>query len=473
MLITLHQLSSMTDMVFDYCIVGTGPAGMTLALNLDRENIKVLVLEAGGEQWSKESQSVYDGKVIGDPYFDLDVTRLRYFGGTSGHWQGVCRTLDEIDFQKKEAFPDAHWPINKSELDFYFQRAADTLEIPGIPDDVVVSAEEGVKQVFFVQSPPVKFGQKYKEELINSKSIFLCLNANVTCVNTNGSQVTNIDVQNYDGVKIKVHARNYVIATGGIENSRLLLWSNQKSNGQLVKKESPLGAYWMEHPHFEIGSAILDLDSSKKFYSLDPEKQKNLGLLNCGLRLQPENYSGTRKMIADLACTAPKLAVWSANKLGKNLFCGASLRAAWEQEPIKENCIKLSATEVDQFGVPRTELHWQKTKKDIRTVRDTAVQLGKYLIASKNGRIKLHDWVINDGKFPDYDWLGGFHHMGGTRMAADSVHGVVDKNCKVFGQKNLYVTGSSVFPSGGHANPTLSIVQLSTRLADHLLQKRG
>jgi choline dehydrogenase-like flavoprotein len=84
------------------------------------------------------------------------------------------------------------------------------------------------------------------------------------------------------------------------------------------------------------------------------------------------------------------------------------------------------------------------------------------------GRVRLDPWVLGQGSFPADDEVKGNHHMGGTRMHRDPARGVVDANCKVHGLSNLYVGGSSVFPSGGAANPTLTIVQLALRLADHL-----
>ena len=100
----------------------------------------------------------------------------------------------------------------------------------------------------------------------------------------------------------------------------------------------------------------------------------------------------------------------------------------------------------------------------------TIEQIAKYGINKSIGRIKLKDFVLGKSKYPINDQLGGPHHIGGTRMSDSSNHGVVDKNAKIFTVSNLYVMGSSVFPTGGHANPTLTIVQLSLRLGDHLLK---
>jgi choline dehydrogenase-like flavoprotein len=114
------------------------------------------------------------------------------------------------------------------------------------------------------------------------------------------------------------------------------------------------------------------------------------------------------------------------------------------------------------------ELNWRKSELDRHTVMTMAKVFGAYLATSNNGRFRFSPWLLNDEPYPPNDELAGNHHMGGTRMGIDPDSAVVDANCKVFGQGNLYVAGSSVFPSGGHANPTFTIVQLALRLGDHL-----
>jgi choline dehydrogenase-like flavoprotein len=83
----------------------------------------------------------------------------------------------------------------------------------------------------------------------------------------------------------------------------------------------------------------------------------------------------------------------------------------------------------------------------------------------------MADWLLADPpRFPGIadDEVGGKHHMGTTRMAADPRHGVVDRDCRVHGTDNLYIGGSSVFPTTGHANPTYTLTQLALRLGDHI-----
>ena len=125
--------------------------------------------------------------------------------------------------------------------------------------------------------------------------------------------------------------------------------------------------------------------------------------------------------------------------------------------------------ERDALGLRRARLDWQLTDIDKRTVRALTEALGAEFARLNIGRVRLADWLRDDsGSAWPSDMFGGNHHMGTTRMAADPTRGVVDKDCRVHHLDNLYVAGSSVFPTAGCANPTLTIVALTLRLADHL-----
>src|SRR5687768_8895029 len=124
----LNTDASANGQPYDVCIVGAGPAGISLALELAKKNTRVALCEAGGFDMSEESQGCYEGETVGDPYFALTATRLRYFGGTTGHWAGWSHTLEEVDFRRKDRInPLAHWPIGKADLDPYLAPACSLL----------------------------------------------------------------------------------------------------------------------------------------------------------------------------------------------------------------------------------------------------------------------------------------------------------------------------------------------------------
>ena len=475
MKILLNELDSSTK--FDFCIIGAGPAGIIIAIKLAKAGKKVALLEGGGEQYTENSQNLYIGDVIGDKYFPLDSSRLRFLGGSSNHWGGWCKPLNEEDFHEKGTFSITKWPIKKSDLDSYLTEALSIVEIKHFVKDKEL-VDSGLKQTYFNYSdPPVHFADKYSDELGESDNITLILNANVTSFQTNDSAVTSVGIYGQNNNTIYLHANCYILSTGGIENSRLLLWGNILTNGQLIKNPKTLGKYWMEHPVFTIGEALitgnLKVDIGNRgiaFISPTRNTMQKERILNCCLRLEQVSYYGAKKILRNLACISPDLGAKALKMLDSDILCGSRLRATWEQEPVDTNRIELS-DKLDRLNVPRPILFWKKNDTDLRTVRMTAEVFGQYLANRDIGRIRLDDWVIGNADYPNHDELAGYHHMGGTRMANYSDEGVVDRNCKVFGQNNLYIAGSSVFPSSGYANPTLTIIQLALRLCEHLLQK--
>ena len=486
MLVSLDN--SLSAQLYDFCIVGTGPAGITTALKLAANGKSVLLLEGGGENYSVSSQHFYKGEVIGDVYHQLDDARLRMFGGTSAHWGGWCRTLDAEDFEAKEVAPITHWPISRSELDPYLKEASSILEIADFPPDELFG-KSGLEIIHFTYSRQpnstsydrsygkgVYFGHKYKDIIFQSNNIHLALNANVTHVNTSDGVTRSVQVMTNDGRSMRLRAKHYVLATGGIENSRLLLWSNEKNNGETVKNSQTLGKYWFEHPHYSLGDTFLFGPHSlaretSDWVNFSPTKETMTRnrTLNCSVQFRYGlDRESTKKMIGDVACVVPSFGKWIADMFERRLVCGVRVFSTWEQEPVSTNRVELSNSEMDRLGVPRVRLYWKKNATDLRTARKTAETLGKYLAEQNIGRIRLWDWVLNNEGYPDNDYITVCHLMGGTRMAESPEYGIVDRNCRVFGQENLWIAGSSVFPSGGHANPTLSIVQLALRLAEHL-----
>jgi choline dehydrogenase-like flavoprotein len=468
MIVSIHTLPA--DQVFDVCIAGSGPAGMTLALALAEKGKTVLLLEGGDMEFSEDWQRLYVGQNVGDRYHDLDVVRLRQLGGTSNHWGGWCRPLDAIDFEYKDHCPNAHWPIQKSDLDPYLDRSLDILGASGpIEDQRLNDALQRI--IFRISDPTMYFSSKYADVLATSQNLILAIQCSLIGIDTDRARIRSFRVRDLAGVSRDVRADVFVLACGGIENNRLLLHFNSICDRALVPDERHLGRYWMEHPTFTVGEVFSENEGDEQtaYFALTPERMREARTLNCGLRLEwTRDRGGLRKLAHDLGCVAPKLGEWIYRRMNKPLICAGALRAAWEQEPNPDSRVRLSADRRDAFGMPMAVLDWRKTPRDISTVRTAAIELGAYLARADLGRMMLHDWVLNGGPWPENDEFGGYHHLGGTRMSDGPETGIVDHDLRLWSQDNLYIAGSSVFPSGGHANPTLTIVQMSLRLADHL-----
>lgn len=134
-----------------------------------------------------------------------------------------------------------------------------------------------------------------------------------------------------------------------------------------------------------------------------------------------------------------------------------------EQQPDRGNRVTLM-NETDALGLPRPELHWSPSDDDKQSIIRTAALIGQAVGAADLGRLELEEG--SEARY--WNMVTSWHQLGTTRMAAGPSDGVVDTDCRVHGTTNLYVAGGSVMPTAGRANPTLTIVALAVRLADHL-----
>lgn len=180
------------DIAYDVCICGSGFAGITIARELAATGKKVALLEAGGDESSEESQEIYDGETRlsgGLSYWGLEGCRLRYFGGTSNHWAGLCIPFDPIDFERNDIYDFPNWPIKKSEFDNFLERASEIIDIKGKSFDPPKNDKwqnERLHIIARVKSPPTRLNEKYLAEISAADSnIDLILNCNLVDIRLN------------------------------------------------------------------------------------------------------------------------------------------------------------------------------------------------------------------------------------------------------------------------------------------------
>jgi choline dehydrogenase-like flavoprotein len=459
---------------YDVCIVGAGPAGICLANKLDVYGKKVLLLEAGGLTYSQQSQDLYECDTTGRDLWP-ETTRLRYLGGTSNHWAGRCRPFDPSDFSEGHYSGASTWPISFDELDIYLKEA---MEILDISSSGFQTYNDDLDREYFVAdhyalSTPTRFSEKYLDSLRESQNIDLFINANAVFLESVNDQINSIQVKNYNGLENNYSSKQFVLAMGAIENARFLLNQSIYKNEDSRKAQKNIGKYLMEHFNVKIGEFILadtDDTSSYQFYTTDALCAEN--------QIGKSNFSfGTVQEIKSYGRTA------EIKTFFKNLACGGGfsdkvqfierfecpgtgiITTLMEQAPGSQSYISLS-NETDALGLKKAVVHWEINDTDQRMIKASSLELARVFSDSGMGAIKLEDYILDDSIMIPISPHA--HHMGTTRMSSKPEDGVVDGNSCIFGMENLYVAGSSVFATGGGCNPTLPIVQLSLRLADHL-----
>ena len=271
------------------------------------------------------------------------------------------------------------------------------------------------------------------------------------------------------------------VCTGGIENSRLLLWSNAQHAGGVVPHAATLGRYWMEHAVHGLADVVtshgyemqFETRTPAKWYFAPSDRAKNtfsMGGAHLWMRAHQADSSFAKELLHQAMCVAPEWSNRQLKRVGKEFHCGGIVESEFEQFPHGENRVELDRR-TDVLGVPRSRLYWKKAETERNTALTSARLLGEALIKHDVGRLRIRNFLTDGAAWPEGGQSVGCHHMGGTRMSDSPATGVVDKNCKVFGMNNLYVGGSSVFATSGHANPTYTIVQMALRLGDHLATK--
>ena len=479
--------------LYPVTIIGSGPASLTLALELEEKKIPCLILEAGSFERTEDSQDFYKGYSGGENSYlqPLHLRRSRMFGGTSYLWSGLSRPLDEYDFKE--------WPIKKNDIDPYFKKAAKILELKSdFKNDILLN--ENIKQVEyeysnqesalakkkkFFESEPVRFATKYNQRIKKSKYIHLSLNSPVTQIIGTDSVVTHVMVKTNHAIK-KINVKNLIVGCGGYENARLLLWSQETSKNAFLKNVV-IGTHFNAHPNWPLGRGIArikDLDNHFQnklknpihggTYILSPTKRfiEQRNIKNISIRvLKSEHHIKYKELLRELMCVAPNYGKKIAEMANKKIFCGHVMFACVsEQEPLETNKVTLSKNDFDKFGIPRIHMQFELQDSVRKTMSTFLEEIGKYFITHELGRISIEDWLYDYNKKFSIHGIAdnGCHHIGSTRMGENIKNSVVDKNLLVHNTKNLYVVGSSTFTTGGAVNPTLSICQLSLKLADYL-----
>lgn len=528
MLTDARTLAPGTTRRADVCVIGAGAAGITLALELAGNGLEILLLESGGEAEDPANQDLYAGESTGRPSTTLDSPvrldqmRLRYLGGTTNHWAGFCRPLAPIDFEVRDHLRVSGWPIPRDEFLPYWDRAAEWVRITDADFDLTRWEEEiglpapdlgsdDVAPFVYQISFPTSFRPLYHRDLESAADLEVLLHANVVNLATvNGRHIDGLDVRTLGGNPLRVEADAYVLACGGIENPRLLLASTDHDPSGVGNSNDLVGRHFTEHLQVYAGFGVLDAEPeslasfnglpvtietgrhagtehlAKYAFGLTDAHVRDTATTGVEMQLLPGSFPAGapyQENGANMADVAAMLA-----HSGNAPAAGVYLQVLAEQELDPESRVLLGP-DTDALGMRRVQLDWRYGANDRRRVLDGLRVIAEAVGAAGWGRLQLvpggvhADAVDNivpgqllslyrstpdDIDLENFPIGMGFHHMCTTRMSADPADGVVDADCRMHEVDNLWIGGSSVFATGATATPTLSIVALAVRLADHL-----
>lgn len=507
----------------DVCIIGAGAAGIAMALELSRSSLSVCLVESGGFDLDGEVQALYEGTSDGlDWGSAMSANRMRFFGGTTAVWGGGCAPLDDIDFEPRDWVAHSGWPIGPAELKPYQERARAVVGIPKLtfgdqgligrqPHKALAFDPARLGNAFWMDSRKPHFGTEYRAALQQAATVSVVLNANLMELesDSNARSVSRAMLRSLSGRTGHVTARSFVLACGGLENARLLLLSNAVRPQGLGNDHDLVGRFFMDHPTGALGTIVTDnpkrlcdaynrhlTDRADPIFPeivLSPALQRSEKILNGRLRPEdfevsvPDGVKATRELRAQLRAGAfGHVAgnVWrglkdiddvvgSLYRLARGrepvLTHRTTFEGFFEQAPNPDSRVTLSDTK-DALGQRRLSMHWQLTELDRRTYETACRVFAAELARLDLGIVQLDPWM-RPGSTSFEGLAGAHHHMGTTRMSADPRSGVVDPQCRVHGIDNLYIAGSSVFPTGGWAFPTFNLIALALRLSDHLLER--
>ena len=497
------------------CVVGAGAAGITLARALAKTVPDVVLVEAGGFRLDGATQNLFAGEQLGLPYYNLVSCRLRYFGGTTNHWSGYCRANDPIDYEGRPELGLPRWPVNHETLAPYITEAGEMLGVEALHfqpkealrarglevSDLAEDASETLLTKAFLFAPDLRLGPLNQAPVAADPNLQGINGLNLTHIQLTpeGRSVDHLVAKTLDGKQVILRARKYALCCHAIENARLLLAANDVQPAGIGNASDHVGRYFMEHPHI-WASRFVPTRAFPPLYNRRYAANHNLNanlsfsdaftrearLLQYYCRFNPIYFpEETGAALRDLRADAMEpgdldflrdmaTVLGDLSGVAKEGMLRAGLRAdqplyyelehRLEQAPNPASRVVLSER-TDALGNRIADLDWQLNDIDIDSFRRGQALMGQELAALGWGRLVEEDITR---ELVEARVEGHYHQIGTTRMSPDPAGGVVDANCRVHGVDNLYIGGSSIFPTAGYSGPTMMIMAFALRLAEHM-----
>lgn len=498
---------------YDICIVGSGAAGIVLALELLKAGKRILMLEGGGAELEERSQDPYRSEVVGLTHRGVHVGRFRAKGGTTTKWGGQILEFDVHDFEVRESIPESGWPFPKSELVPFYPTSLEDVGLGGVTrEDAAVWHEIGLEPPVFTGFEPYfsrwlpdpLMARVHRKALEENAQMDLWLHASVVEILFDGEHAKGVRTRTLTGIQAVFEAPQFVFALGTIESSRFFL--QPRAGGLPWNRSGLLGKHYQDH--IDVNAADVQPRDAKRFHELfdnvfsrgfkyhpkirlSPAIQREQGTLNVAAtmyflsdvdaelarlkttaknilrgRVRELTASDVVHTIRNLPLLLRQVYRYSVQKRAFNPpSADIKLRVHCEQQPTSPSSITLSE-EKDGLGLYRTRLDWQITDVELATIRTCVLEAQKALAAVATVTPDPKLLALDPGFRVQCD--DSNHHMGGMRMDHDPTKGVVDPNLLLHGTDNVYVCSAAVFPTSSFSNPTHTLLALAARLAKHL-----
>lgn len=512
----------------DVVIVGGGTVALLLAVLLERQGQRVMVLESGGGSFETPAQALNDATVVGRAHSGIAVARGRALGGTSNLWGGQLTGFVPADFEAREGVSDAPWPICYEDLLPWYEAVAKELSLADALDEGTPQARKlfggGYPDIpgftlfltRWLKEPAM--ARYFRERLQNAPNLTVLLHAHVTGLDLSpdGERVSTVRVARPDGSLTAVAGQRVVLANGTIEIARLLL---------ACAAEQPQ-APWIGNPwvgggfqdHLEMRGGRVHLLDKPRFlrtfqnivlggHKYQPKLRLATGAASIGAdpALQVTGYFAFESSIAEhlqhLKVMARSLMRGALPRqgLGELLRHLRGMGSAWvpmivqylrhhrihnpadrgvwlvmhaEQLPRHDSRIRLDPERKDRFGMPLAALDWRiGGQPELRAMAAFMRRIGDSLQAAGLARVEIDALLADEDARALDRATDTYHQCGGARMGHHPSDGVVDRDLRVFGTHNLYVAGAAVFRTSSYANPTFTAMALTARLAEQLRQE--
>lgn len=462
--------------IFDFIIIGTGPAAYVLYEHLNKKNKNILIIEKGNLYYSENIETNSKQSLIANENYKIKKnSRISALGGTGNIWAGVSSYIEEFEMYSRWDKNKNLWPITHSEISKYYKKLKSKYLFKNLSliNDLNKKNRDNKfvrERSFFSNKEPFRFNN-----LDHYKESDLLINAKVKYLNDFKGK-TFIEL---DDNKTKIYTKKILVCCGGLETNFLILRSVHNQKLKNVKNKSIVGRYFMDHPKFQLG-IIKPTKSNLDFLRNVTLKNYNKWIEYKGISLS-QDIQAKKKLLNSYVRFEKYLFIELVNKIKKRkynfrffleifkLYVLKIFNKDFEHEkfkitmynemvPSKNNRIIYKKTNKKEKFI----ITYKFSNKELLTIKFLVNILNNNLNINWNNQYRLTKKNIEN------ILLDSSHHMGGTIMGFSKKNSFVNKNLQIHGVRNVYICSTSVFPTSGSLNPTMTLCALAIKLAKYL-----